>query len=174
MEDDMLMIDPARRLIMCGTTYLLVRNTPMSATTTRAPSRAKSSAVARPIPDPDPVMMQTFSGRRVNAVSVRSLRREAAIDRQRYAGDETRRRRGEEEHGRRNLGRCRQATERLRKLVLAPGALGVGERVDELTQHWRIDDPGAHGIDSDPFGRPVERQRAGQLNRCTFRRYVNG
>src|SRR5260370_18594197 len=49
-----------------------------SATTTRAPSRANPSAIARPMPRPAPVMIATFSFRRMQdapqAVARRRLR----------------------------------------------------------------------------------------------------
>src|SRR6476620_5498241 len=50
-------------------TTACARSAALSATTSRAPSLAKSNAVARPIPYPTPVTMQTFCASRIGLTS---------------------------------------------------------------------------------------------------------
>lgn len=90
-----------------------------------------------------------------------SLHREAAVHRQRLAGDERRGVRRQPQHGRGHLVGLADAADGMQALKLLPHVL----RGDEAVKHVGVDAGGGHGVDADVFAGVLQRHRPGQPGR---------
>src|SRR5215212_725335 len=152
--------------------------TPMSLTTTRAPSAANASACARPMPPPEPVTMTTRpSSKPILFVSLFVLVRAGCFQVRRRFPATVHRERGTADV-RRRIGRqecCRPAD--FRRFSQPAERDGGPDRCDRLgvaVEQFRLFGlHHAHDDGVDPhFGCPFDRQRRRQAVHTCFRRAV--
>src|SRR5438034_5641959 len=152
---------PPALLTSCRTTRPRTSSRPVSATL--APSRANSTAVARPIPEVPPVMSATFPSSRIGSALL--ARDEPAVHDKRSPAHERRGVRGEVERRLRDVLRPRHAPERhLRRLLHEP-VERLAEHGRLASQHRRVGVAGADAVHPDVLRAVVERA-ARQIGRA--------